>query len=319
MAEGKGTPPAPGMAPKDKVAQGAAAQATAVQDAAALERLIEKVRPQLHRYCARMTGSVIDGEDVLQEALLKAVEALPQTPLRTNPEGWLFRVAHNAAIDYLRRRARHLAAHAEEDLDMIAAPTDAVHDRQVAAASLYTFMRLSAKQRSAVILRDVLGYSVEEICDITSAGLLAVRGALQRGRVRLRELAHEGDDRPPPVLAKPEQARLMAYIDRFNARDFDSVRDMLAEDVRLDLVNRLRLKGRSEVGLYFHRYAEASHWHCVPGLVDRRPAILMFDPNDPTGPPTYFILLEWTNDRVATIRDFLFARYAVEGAEIVAL
>jgi RNA polymerase sigma-70 factor (ECF subfamily) len=308
VAEDRGTKPAQDVAARDTV-----------QDMAALERLIEKVRPQLHRYCARMTGSVIDGEDVLQEALLKAVEASPRTPLATNPEGWLFRVAHNAAIDYLRRRARHVVAHAEEDLDMIAAPTDAVHDREVAAAGLHTFMRLPARQRSAVILRDVLGYSVEEICDTTSAGILAVRGALQRGRLRLRELAQERDDRPPPVLAEPDRARLLAYIDRFNARDFDSVRDMLAEDVRLDLVNRLRLKGRSDVGQYFHRYAQASHWRCVPGLVDRRPAILIFDPNDPAGPPTYFILLEWTNEHVATIRDFLFARYALEGAEIITL
>jgi len=314
VAEDRVTKPAQQMAARDTAARNSAAP-----DTAALERLIEKVRPQLHRYCARMTGSVIDGEDVLQEALLKAVEASPQMSLPTNPEGWLFRVAHNAAIDYLRRRARHVATYAEEDLDMIAAPTDAVHDRQIAAASLYTFMRLPVRQRSAVVLRDVLGYSIEEICDITSTTILAVRGALQRGRLRLRELAREGDDRPPPTLAEPERARLMAYIDRFNARDFDRVRDMLAEDVRLDLVNRLRLRGRSDVGQYFRRYAEVSHWHCVPGLVDRRPAILIFDPNDPTGPPTYFILLEWTNGHVAMIRDFVFARYALEGAEIVAL
>jgi RNA polymerase sigma-70 factor (ECF subfamily) len=312
VAESRGTPPA-----RDAAAQ--AAQDTAAQDMATFERLIERLRPQLHRYCARMTGSVIDGEDVLQEALLKAIEALPQMPLPTNLEGWLFRVAHNAAIDYLRRRARHAASHAEEDLDMIAAPTDAVHDRQVAAASLRTFMRLQVRQRSAVILRDVLGYSVEEICEVMGASLLAVQGALQRGRLRLRELAQEPDDRPPPVLAEPDRARLMAYIERFNARDFDSVRDMLAQDVRLDLVNRLRLKGHGEVAQYFHRYAQASHWHCVAGLVDCRPAILMFDPNDLAGPPTYFVLLQWTNERVAAIRDFHFARYAVEDAEIVAL
>jgi RNA polymerase sigma-70 factor (ECF subfamily) len=152
-----------------------------------------------------------------------------------------------------------------------------------------------------------------------STSIPAVRGALQRGRLRLRKLAQESDDSPPPALAEPERARLMAYIERFNARDFDTVREMLAEDVRLDLVNRLRLKGRSDVAQYFHRYAQATHWHCVPGLVDRRPAVLMFDPNDRAGPPTYFVLLEWRNDRVTAIRDFLFARYAMEGAEIVML
>src|SRR6266853_228085 len=107
-----------------------------------LDRLLGELRPKLHRYCARMTGSVIDGEDVSQEAMLKALEAFPHAGPVANLEGWVFRIAHNAAIDYLRRRARHVATHAEEDLDMIAAPTDAVHDRQIAAASLRTFMRL---------------------------------------------------------------------------------------------------------------------------------------------------------------------------------
>ena len=70
------------------------------------ERLFGELRPKLHRYCARMTGSVIDGEDVLQEALAKAIEALPNAGPIANPEGWLFRIAHNAALDFLRRRAR---------------------------------------------------------------------------------------------------------------------------------------------------------------------------------------------------------------------
>ena len=69
-----------------------------------LDRLLVELRPKLHRYAARMTGSVIDGEDVVQEALAKAIEA-PAEPV-ANPEGWLFRIAHNAALDFLRRRAR---------------------------------------------------------------------------------------------------------------------------------------------------------------------------------------------------------------------
>jgi RNA polymerase sigma-70 factor (ECF subfamily) len=62
-----------------------------------LEKFFEQLRPKLHRYCARMTGSVVDGEDVVQEAFVKAVEALPRAGAVANPEGWLFRIAHNAA------------------------------------------------------------------------------------------------------------------------------------------------------------------------------------------------------------------------------
>lgn len=125
---------------------------------AAFEQRLQELRPKLHRYCARMTGSVIDGEDVVQEALLKAVEALPRIGRLDNPEGWVFRIAHNAAQDFLRRRARHLAMQSNEDVETMAVNENDVSDRQAAAASLRTFMRLPASQRSSVILRDVLGY-----------------------------------------------------------------------------------------------------------------------------------------------------------------
>src|SRR5262245_48952122 len=70
------------------------------------DRLLGELRPKLHRYCARMTGSVIDGEDVVQEALAKAIEAFPDAGTILHAESWLFRIAHNAALDFLRRRAR---------------------------------------------------------------------------------------------------------------------------------------------------------------------------------------------------------------------
>ena len=69
-------------------------------DAKILAQLFEQLKPKLHRYCGRMTGSVIDGEDVVQEALVKALEALPRAGTLTNPEGWLFRIAHNATLDF---------------------------------------------------------------------------------------------------------------------------------------------------------------------------------------------------------------------------
>jgi RNA polymerase sigma-70 factor, ECF subfamily len=165
-----------------------------------------------------------------------------------------------------------------------------------------------------VILVDVLGYTLAELGEIAGGSIL--KSALQRGRARLRELASEPDAVSPPALTAFERARLLEYAARFNARDFDAVRDLLADDVRLDLVNRLQRQGRSEVGEYFHRYAQSLDWSLVAGTVDGRPALLVFDTGD-DGTPAYFILLDWRDDSVAGIRDFRFACYAMDGAELV--
>ena len=69
---------------------------------------------------------------------------------------------------------------------------------------------------------------------------------------------------------------------------------MIADDVRLELVSRTRLNGKAEVSRYFGNYSKVSDWHLVPGLVEGRPAILVFDPNEPDAAPKYFMLLDWS-------------------------
>jgi len=283
--------------------------------AADIDGLLARMRPKLHRYCARMVGSVIDGEDVLQDALIKAVESLASAGPVGNPEGWLFRIAHNTALDFLRRRNRQQALRSAEEVDMIADEADTVASRQIASASLRTFMRLPVAQRASVILMDVLGCSLQEICAVMDFSLPAVKAALHRGRAQLRELADEPEDRPQPKLSDADRDRLGAYVAHFNARDFDAIRAMIADDVRLDLVNKTRMNGKAEVSRYFGNYSKVGDWHLVPGLVEGRPAILVFDPNDPGSGPKYFMLLQWSADKVADIRDFRHASYAIDGAE----
>jgi RNA polymerase sigma-70 factor (ECF subfamily) len=280
-----------------------------------LDLLLRTMRSRLHRYCARMVGSVIDGEDVLQDALVKAVEAFAAAGPLHHPEAWLFRIAHNTALDFLRRRNRQSAIFRDAELDMIADEIDAVASRQIANASMRTFMRLPETQRACVILSDVLGCSLREVCDIMDTSLPAVKASLHRGRAQLRQFAAEPEDAPQPKLSDTERAQLAAYVAHFNARDFDAIRAMIADDVRLELVNRSRMRGKAEVGRYFGNYSFARDWRLAPGWVEGRPAILVFAPDAGDAPPIYFMLLGWDGDKVATIRDFRYATYVLDGAE----
>jgi len=281
-----------------------------------LDPLIARLRPSLHRYCARMVGSAFDGEDVVQDALAKAIDAWPAAGAIERPEAWLFRIAHNTALDALRRRKRQAQVAARLDPPASDAGADA---RVAASASLAVLMQLPPAQRSCVILIDVLGHSLEETLDILGVTAPAAKAALHRGRAKLRGLAALAD--PPARSLDAEAAtRLRAYADHFNARNFDALRALLAEDVRLDLVNRTRLLGRKDVSVYFTRYDQAPfQWRMGPGLADGRPAILVSDPSEATDAIRWVVLLDWREGQIHGIRDFLYARYAMDGVTITRL
>jgi RNA polymerase sigma-70 factor (ECF subfamily) len=266
-----------------------------------------------------MTGSAVDGEDIVQDALIKALAALPNVGVIDNPEGWLFRIAHNTALDFLRRRARGPMMQNDEALDMIAAPDSPDHDHEAATMSLRIFMRLPSLQRSAVILKDVLDHSLEEVASITGASEAAAKSALQRGRVRLREFAKEPTDVALPTLPDGMRVRLITYVEGFKTGDFDTVRAMLADDVKLDLVAKMRKQGKSEVGGYYAAYEAAKRWAYAAGVVDGRAAMLVYDREVSLDTPAYFVALDFDGDRVVSIHDFLYARYAMDGVDLFPL
>ncbi|RWO06005.1 MAG: sigma-70 family RNA polymerase sigma factor [Mesorhizobium sp.] len=285
-------------------------------DRPALEAMLSGLRPKLHRYCARMAGSVIDGEDIVQETLIKALQAVDGSMTVERPEQWLFRIAHNAAQDHLRRRHRERSRMTESDMTMIEDPSGSADSRLAAAAGLRSFMQLSVAQRGAVILVDVLGLSLHETCEVTGATLAATKAALHRGRAQLRLLASQPEHVAAPRLDADDERRLRRYVDLFNARDFDAVRALIAEDVQLELVSRLRLRGKAEVSTYFGNYDRISDWTLSPGFVDGRPAILIRNPQEPDGAVRGFMLVEWRDERVVQIRDFRYAPWCLVDAEI---
>jgi RNA polymerase sigma-70 factor (ECF subfamily) len=273
-----------------------------------LPQLLARLRPRLHRYCARMAGSALDGEDIVQEALAKA--ALHFDPATVaSPEAWLFRVAHNTSLDFLRRRAleRELFAEADDGELPEAEGEDPHAAAAAAAAALATFMQLPASQRSAVILADVMEHALEEIAELLDSSVPAVKAALHRGRTRLRALGRAAVEAAAPALSAEDRALVKLYAQRFNARDFDGLRALLAEDVRLHLAGRLQLQGKQEVSVYFTRYGELAEFRVEPAAIEGRPGLWLYEAQAVR--PSYAIVLGWREGKVVSIRDFRYARY----------
>jgi RNA polymerase sigma factor (sigma-70 family) len=271
--------------------------------------LVAELRPELHGYCARMTGSVFDGEDVVQESLAKAHYALGQMTEPPNLKPWLFRIAHNTAMDFLRRYER-------KNVDLVADVPESANvdeagiDPAMVEAALAVFVELPPVQRSALILKDVLGHSLEEVAATLGTSVGAVKGALSRARANI-------DPRSPAAPAQPsvgEQATLQRYVDLFNARDWDGLRALLSEESRLDLVSRTQQ--RAADAKYYDHYAaiiQTEDIRAERGFVDGVSAIAMFRPaSSPT--PAYFVLLECKRDQITLIRDFRYVPYIAKGS-----
>jgi len=278
------------------------------------EDRLKALRPRLHRYCARMTGSAVTGEDVVQDTLVKALRARAEGAEVVNLEGWLFRIAHNTSLDFLRDRSRNIVVPLTDDIEAAPMP-----EADIVAIGFQTFMRLPELQRCAVILKDVLGHSVDEIAGIAACSPSAAKSALQRGRKALRRLAQAPEDTRLPLMSDPDRRKITAYVDLFRTGDFDAIRAMLADDVKLELVNRLQLEGREKISPYFTRYAEVTKWRFALGAIEGRPAMLVFDSTGPMERPAHFVLIDWSESRIVEIRDFLFAPYVLEAIDWVRL
>jgi len=260
--------------------------------------LVSDIRPELHRYCARLTGSVIEGEDIVQDTLAKALYAMSMSPEVPPLRPWLFRIAHNAALDFLKSHGRKYTE-TRADLDDVAGFVEQ-SDPSITRAALATFLELPVSQRSAVILKDVLGHSLEETAATMETTVPAVKASLVRGRAALRAAAE-----PKDAASTIARDRLDQYAALFNARDWDGVRQLVGNDCRLDLVSKSQRRGKA-VGMYFGNYEKADVRLAVVRL-EGRFALAAYSSGATT--PSYFILLDFEGEHVASIRDFRYVPY----------
>jgi RNA polymerase sigma factor (sigma-70 family) len=282
---------------------------------ARLVAMAAEVRPELHRYCARLMGSVIDGEDVVQDTLLRALVALQDVEELPPLRPWLFKVAHNRALDLLRARSLRGAEPLDSAPEVADTdnpdPVETLMRQQAVKTAVSRFADLPVLQRSVVVLKDVLDESLAEIAALLDLSVDAVKAHLARGRARLREIHAQAA--PTPEM-QPPSAAVLRYVALFNQRNWDALRALLADDVKLSQSTHSLRVGRTEVGMFFTFYAQSPEVWLTPAWLEGQEVIAVFE-NRTDPKPSYMMWLEWADGRIRFIRDYRYVRYVIAEAE----
>lgn len=268
---------------------------------------LRDLRPKLQRYCGRMLGSPLDGEDLAQEAIFEAYRKLDQfddaRPLRP----WLFRIAHNRCIDQLRRREdvpAELEDEAAPEIDPIGRGLDRAMQRLV--------VLLPPMERATILLKDVLDYSLEETAEILATTVGGTKSALHRARTRLA--AMPADARPPREITRAEIELLEAYVMRFNQKDWDGLRAIIAKDARARIGDYFA--GKLLESGYFGWYSSPERsLRAALGNVEGEPVVFIeLETEEGWKPHTIVRLAAREDGLVGSLRDYFDAPYLVAQA-----
>ena len=210
------------------------------------------LRPALHRYCCKLTGNLWDGEDLVQDTLIKVFSLLGKIDVKLdNPQAYLVRTATNLWIDRMRRVARE---HALLELDTLEEdPKQSSHPTamDVRDASRDLLQQLHPQERAAMVLKEVFDYSLEECASILKTSTGAVKSALHRGRSRVK------DNLPKAGFAQPSRAMVEQFMRAIANKDLDLLEKICATDLNVEMVGGAELHSLDHSKVFF------SHAHSV--------------------------------------------------------
>jgi RNA polymerase sigma-70 factor (ECF subfamily) len=310
-------------------------------DQDAFGRLVASHRAGLHAHCYRMLGSVADAEDALQESLLRAWRGLHRFEGRSSLGSWLYRIATNSCLRAIERRPKRVLpidygppADPNESIgeplvesvwiepypderigveDGFAAPEARYEQREsVELAFIAALQHLPPRQRAVLILREVLGFSGEEVAEVLDSTPASVYSALQR--------AHKVVDERLPARSQQETLRSLeddqirglveSYVDAWERADVDAVVALLAEDVAIAMPpTPAWFRGRDVVGRFLARrpLGGALRWHGVAVRANGQLGVGFYQWSDEAGAfiPHGVNVLTLDGDKVAEITAFL--------------
>jgi RNA polymerase sigma-70 factor (ECF subfamily) len=235
-------------------------------DGAAFEALISPYLRALHLHAYRMLGSLDDADEAVQDALLSAWRALNDYQGKAPLSHWLYRITTTSSLKVIRAKGRrpvpageigHLQPYPDRLLDQLTdidADPAAIAERResVALAFITALQRLPARQRAALILRDVLAWNAAEAADLLEVSVPAVNSALQRARATLSAARQPDSATARPRLDDHQRQLLDRFIDAWQRCDIDALAALLREDVILSMPPELvTITGRAQVTHFF--------------------------------------------------------------------
>jgi RNA polymerase sigma-70 factor (ECF subfamily) len=177
--------------------------------------------------------------------------------------------------------------------------------RRAEKALTHIVTLLPPRERACVVLKDILDWSLEETAEIVGSSVGAVKAALHRGRIKLESAERR---EATSSIAPHDRALVERYLGAFNRRDWDGVRALLAEDARLEIVDRG--EGPLADACYFVNHAKLGwSWRLGLARVDGLEAIVRFREVDGTWVPQSVVQLEIADGRVARVRDYIHVDY----------
>jgi RNA polymerase sigma-70 factor (TIGR02960 family) len=302
----------------------------------AFAELADGYRAELQLHCYRITGSVQDAEDLVQETLLAAWRGLDDYEGRATVRTWLYRIATNRCLNALRdrgRRPREVPMPAPppptrigepvwlepypdvllEGLpDRAAQPEARYEAREAIGLAFVTAVQLlPPRQRAVLVLRDVLAFRAREVAEMLGVTEVAVNRALQRARQAVGRAVPPGQRDIAPLPGAAAERQLVArFTTAFEAGDIAGVLALLTGDAVLTMPPEpLRYEGPDAIGGFLATVPAGGaleRFRLVPTRANGQPAFGCYlrDPHAPVARAYGLMVLTLSGDRVAAITGF---------------